>query len=93
MFGKFIYIKNGFSQGFTQGQGGFVFALKGFTNPPTIKKTDSFKVDIFYTEASDLVSSYEGDALKLTCVPSSLIDLKVGMFSDKHDGNTTGYLN
>jgi hypothetical protein len=60
-FGKYIYVTRGFPEGYDVASNQVIeFSLTGFTNPPTIKRTDPFMLAIFYEEGKNEVSRYNG---------------------------------
>jgi hypothetical protein len=96
-FGKYIYITNGFPNGYTANSNLFVspitFALKGFTNPPTITPSDSFELCIYYIDNINEVSRYTGTGLSITAIPSPMLSLSVDLSSSQANGDTTGFIN
>lgn len=93
-FNKYIYITNGFPQGYdAKLKQQIAFSLKGFTNPPTISTTDPFELAIFYEENVNEVSRYNGFDLTFTAIPSPLIGISVDLSSQDLCGNCTGYSN
>lgn len=93
-FGKYIYITRGFPKGYDASSNEVIdFSLKGFTNPPTIKRTDPFELAIFYEEAKNEVSRYNGQELTLTAEPSPMINMRVDLSTQEANGNSTGFIN
>jgi len=77
-FGKYIFITNGFPEGYEVSSNQMIeFSLRGFINPPTIRRTDPFELAIFYEEGKNEVSRYSGDELTITAEPSPMINMRI----------------